>query len=269
MVARTLPALPRVIHHYRLGPALGAGGMGVVHRAVDERDGTVVALKILYPDLAADARFLKRFEREAEVIALLTSPYVARLLAFGQAEGLYVMALEFVEGDSVGQVLAGGRVDAGTTLRVGRQVALALEEAHSKGVIHRDIKPDNIILRPDRNVRLLDFGIARVAEGEALTRVGEFIGTSAYCAPEQMAGRPEAASDVYALGATLYHMLAGKPPWGDSFKAVVEARLAGELSVEPLAGTPGNVVDIVVRCLRGDPAERYSAGELAARLAEV
>lgn len=158
----TNPSDPRLltqVKQYRMVRELGRGGMGVVFEAIDVRDGGRVAVKLLHPWLAAeDSSFRDRFEREAHIAALLRSPYTVRLLDFGVVEGNYFLVMEFVEGTTVGQELRQGPMEPMRALRIAIDVARALEEAAARSVVHRDIKPDNILLTPDGRVKVTDFG---------------------------------------------------------------------------------------------------------------
>src|SRR5690348_7272097 len=162
------------IKQYKLVRELGRGAMGTVHEGVDARDGSRVALKILHPELAAsDPTFRDRFEREAHVAALLRSPYTVHLNDFGVANGIYFLVMEYVEGDALSHALAQGPLEPSRALQVAIAVARALEEANARGVVHRDIKPDNILLAEDGGVKVADFGIARQEGGAGATVVGE------------------------------------------------------------------------------------------------
>ena len=257
------------IKQYRFVRELGRGGMGTVYEALDSRDGGRVAVKLLHPWLAAqDPSFRDRFEREAHIAALLRSPYSVRLLDFGAVDGTYFLVMEFVEGTNLSHELAQGPLDPVRALRIGIDVARALEEAAARGVVHRDIKPDNIMLTLDGRVKLTDFGIARQAGGAGLTSAGAFVGTPAYAAPEQAVGEADQRSDIYSLGATLYCMLTGQPPFtGGSAYEIMRQHQSSEVPMEPLAGLPNAITFPLRRCLEKDPRDRYpTAAELAGAL---
>ncbi len=179
---------PRVISHYRLGEVLGSGGMGAVYQAIDRRDKSTVAVKLLHPHLAGEETFRERFEREAHVGALLRSPYTVHLLDYGFAGGYYFIVMEYVEGQTVKEALQGGPLEVRRALHIGAQVARALEEAGARGVVHRDIQPDTVLLGPGDSVKVSDFGIARQGGRATLTVTGGFVGTLAYAAPELALG---------------------------------------------------------------------------------
>lgn len=269
----TEPSDPRLltqVKQYRFVRELGRGGMGTVYEAVDSRDGGRVAVKLLHPWLAAeDPSFRDRFEREAHIAALLRSPYSVRLLDFGVADGTYFLVMEFVEGTTVGkEIEEKGPMEPVRALRIAIDVARALEEAAARGVVHRDIKPDNILLTDDGRVKVTDFGIARQEGGTGLTSAGRFVGTAEYAAPEQAVGEADHRSDVYALGATLYCMLAGHPPFqAGSVWDLLRLHQSAPVPMEPLAHLPDSINNPIRRCLEKDPRDRYqSASELAGAL---
>ncbi|MCZ6544883.1 MAG: serine/threonine-protein kinase, partial [Chloroflexi bacterium] len=261
---------PAVISHYRLEAEIGRGGMGSVFRATDQRDGSAVAVKLLNRELQDDPMFRERFEREAHVGALLRSPYTVHLIDYGSAEGHLYLVMDFVEGQSVREVLRSGPLPASRALRIATQVARALEEADARGVVHRDIKPDNVMLGPNDSARVLDFGIARQAGSLTLTAAGGFIGSLPYASPEHATGTVDHRSDLYSLGATLYHMLAGRPPFSGDALEVLEHHRRTPMPEGPLEGVPAAAVTVVARCLEKDPARRYqTATELSVALSHA
>jgi len=201
---------------YRLIERVGVGGMGTVWEAEDELLQNRVAVKILSDGLAGDEQALGRFEREAKAAARLSGPHIAAVYDFGRdrADTPYIV-MELVEGETLATRLhREGPLPAPEAARIAADVADALEEAHREGIVHRDVKPGNIMLTRDGEVRVMDFGIAAAAWAESNTTTGAVFGTAAYLSPEQAAGeRATPASDVYALGAVLYEMLAGTPPF--------------------------------------------------------
>ncbi|MCC6421142.1 MAG: serine/threonine protein kinase [Gemmataceae bacterium] len=257
------------VKQYRLVRELGRGGMGTVYEAEDTRDGGRVAVKLLHPWLAAeDSSFRDRFEREAHIAALLRSPYSVRLLDFGVADGNYYLVMEFVEGSTVGGELKKGPLEPLRALRIGIDVARALEEAAAHGIVHRDIKPDNILLTKDGRVKVTDFGIARSEGGTGLTAAGGFVGTAEFAAPEQVVGDADHRTDIYSLGATLYCMLAGHPPFqAGTVWDVLRQHQTAQVQMGPLTELPDSVVNPIRRCMEKDPRDRYqTATELAGAL---
>ncbi len=255
------------IKQYRVVRELGRGAMGAVYEAVDGRNGERVAIKLLHPWLASSEQaFRDRFEREAHIAALLRSPYTVRLQDFGVASGSYFLVMEYVDGSSVAQELAThGPFEPQRAVRIAAQVARALEEASARGVVHRDIKPDNILLAADGKVKVADFGIARQEGGGGGTVAGSFIGTPDYAAPEQTSGDADHRSDIYSLGATLYTMIAGHPPFrGASHWDVIRQHQYNPVPMGPLADLPDSIQNPIRRCMEKDPRDRYqSASELA------
>ena len=214
--------------------------------------------------------FRERFEREAHVGALLRSPYTVHLIDYGSAEGHLYLVMDFVEGQSVREVLRSGPLPASRALRIATQVARALEEADARGVVHRDIKPDNVMLGPNDSARVLDFGIARQAGSLTLTAAGGFIGSLPYASPEHATGTVDHRSDLYSLGVTLYHMLAGRPPFSGDALEVLEHHRRTPMPEGPLEGVPAAAVTVVARCLEKDPARRYqTATELSVALSHA
>lgn len=212
---------------FRILNRLGEGGMGVVYRGEDIADGLQVAVKVLRSERALRPDALRRFHKEARLLAEVNNPFVTNLLEVNEDDGIHYLVLEYVAGESLGQMLSTrGPLDEATALAVMADVARALADAHERGIVHRDIKPDNILLlggagestpTSGTRVKLSDFGLARHAvetESLALTQAGAFVGTPLYMAPEQARGETATPrSDVYAMGATLFHMLVGRPPF--------------------------------------------------------
>lgn len=259
--------VPERFKHYRLVRQLGQGGMGSVFEGVDERINERVAVKVLHPHLAAaDPSFAERFEREAHTAALLRSPYTVHLLDFGQQDGRYFMVMEFIEGQSLADVLRQeGRMEPGRALWIAGEVARALEEAGARGIVHRDIKPDNILFDADGRVKVADFGIARSMMSGGLTMAGGFVGTPAYASPEQADGNSDPRSDIYSVGIMLFAMLAGQPPFsGSNPIELMMHHASSNLPMELIESAPVAAQNVVRRACEKDPLDRYqSAAELA------
>lgn len=259
--------VPERFKHYRLVRQLGQGGMGSVFEAIDERINQRVAVKVLHPHLAAaDPSFAERFEREAHTAALLRSPYTVHLLDFGQQDGRYFMVMEFIEGQSLADVLRQqGAMEPGRALWVAGEVARALEEAGARGIVHRDIKPDNILFDADGRVKVADFGIARSMMSGGLTMAGGFVGTPAYASPEQAEGNSDPRSDIYSVGIMLFAMLAGQPPFGGNNPVeLMMHHASSNLPMDLIESSPLAVQNVVRRACEKDPLDRYqSAAELA------
>ena len=253
---------------YRLTSRLAAGGVGEVWRAQDLMLGREVAVKTLRPELADDEDVRARFRAEARHTSRLSHPGIAAVYDFGDADGRAWLVLELVDGEPLRSVLRRqGRLDAQRTLDVVAQTAAALHAAHAAGVVHRDVKPANLLVRPDGRVKVTDFGIASAAGTAPLTRTGQVVGTAAYLAPEQADGRgASAVSDLYSLGVVAYECLSGQVPFAfDNPVAVVLGHL--QSTPPPLPeDVPAPVRELVMALLAKDPADRpQSAQEVAGR----
>jgi eukaryotic-like serine/threonine-protein kinase len=274
----------------RLGPyeilsPLGAGGMGEVYRATDTRLKRQVAIKILPLDLAGDADRLARFQREAEVLASLNHPHIATIYGFEDASGMKALVMELVEGPTLEDRIAKGRIPLDEALPIARQIAEALEAAHDQGIVHRDLKPANVKLREDGTVKVLDFGLAKGREGPressgvdltinvansptmaspALSRAGVILGTAAYMSPEQARGRAvDKRTDVWAFGAVLYEMLSGVRAFdGEDVTELMAAVVKSTPNWAALpADVPPQIVTLIQRCLDKDRKTRI--GDIA------
>ncbi|MBI4577003.1 MAG: serine/threonine protein kinase [Planctomycetes bacterium] len=255
---------------------VGRGGMGRIYRARQTAIDRVVALKTLHPGLAANARVARRFLREARLAARLDHPNIVALYDAGEDRGRFYLVLEFVEGPTLEALMAQGRpLPLGLVLDLGRQVAEALAHAADRGVVHRDVKPGNILVAAGQRAKLADFGLARAADESGFSRItrdGALLGTLHYVAPEQVvaAAEVDGRADVYGLGATLFHALSGRPPFAgragaDLVRAVVD--LPPGAIREARAEVPEAAAAIVRRAMAKDPEARYPhAGAMADEL---
>jgi serine/threonine-protein kinase len=264
----------RTLGHYRIVEQIGAGGMGEVYRAHDERLDRDVAIKVLHHDVAQDIDRLARFEREAKAVAKLDHPNILAIHELGAHEGSPFIVTELLDGESLRGRIPPGGMGWKNAAEIGVAVAEGLAAAHRKNIVHRDLKPENIFLTSDGRVKILDFGLARIvlpADEEAETAtvtpggtvVGTVMGTVGYMSPEQAEGRPvDTRSDLFSLGTILYEMVAGRRPFeGDTATGTLAALLRDD--PPPLAGVVPEVARLVERCLRKDVAERFqSAVEL-------
>ncbi len=261
---------------YRLEEMLGQGGMSAVYRAMDPNLRREVAVKLIHSHLSNQPEFVRRFEEEAAAVAQLRHPNIIQVYDFNHDGGVYYMVLEFVPGESLeGRLnrLAGAQqwLPFPDLLRYAAQVCDAMDYAHRRGMIHRDIKPANIMLNPHDQAILMDFGIAKIVGGQQHTVTGAVVGTALYMSPEQILGTPvDGRSDIYALGATLFEMVSGAPPFeADSSMSLMMMHLNNlppDLRrMRPDA--PEGLVQIIEKSLAKDPADRFqSAAEMAAAL---
>jgi eukaryotic-like serine/threonine-protein kinase len=265
----------------RLGPfeitaKLGEGGMGVVYRASDTRLGRDVALKVLPERLAEDEERRARFEREAKLLASLNHPHIATLYGLEHLGGQDVLVMELVDGEGLDEVITRGPTPGNEALPIARQIAEALEAAHEHGIIHRDLKPANVKVRADGEVKVLDFGLAKLSEMDfggasqadlahsptltaAATQAGIVLGTAAYMSPEQARGKAvDKRADIWAFGVVLFEMLAGKRLFaGETVSDTLAAVLRQEIGLESLpAATPAEARRLLSRCLERDPRRR-------------
>src|SRR5689334_20879247 len=265
---------------YEVIAQLGEGGMGQVYRATDTKLKRQVAIKILPLSFAADPDRLARFQREAEVLASLNHPHISAIYGLEKSDGTTALVMELVEGEDLSQRIARGPIPLDEALPIARQIAEALEAAHEQGIIHRDLKPANIKITPNGNVKVLDFGLAKLAEAPAggssssplsmsptitspamMTGVGVLLGTAAYMSPEQAKGREaDKRSDIWAFGCVLYEMLTGRRAFdGDDMSDT----LASVLKIDPEwtrlpADLPPSLRTLIQRCLAKDRRQRVS-----------
>ena len=256
---------------------LGAGGMGEVYRARDTRLDRQVAVKILLESLARDPDRLSRFEREAKLLAALNHPHIAQIYGLEESGSTRALVMELVEGPTLADRIAQGPLPLDEALPIARQIVEALEAAHEQGIIHRDLKPANIKVRPDGTVKVLDFGLAKLAEpgaggpestgvltmsptivSPAMTQVGVILGTAAYMSPEQARGRAvDRRADIWAFGVVLYEMLAGHRPFkGDDLTETLASVVKDQ---SDLSQVPVQVRRLLGRCLEKDPQRRLRA----------
>jgi len=252
---------------YRVERVLGQGAMAKVLLAHDEELGREVAVKLLDEGLAADPSFRARFAREARVAAGLSHPNVVTVFDVGEDDGRPFIVMELVPGRTLEERLRrDGALRENDVLAIARQVCAGLEHAHANGLVHRDLKPGNLIERDDGTVKIADFGIARAVEGTELTEAGTVVGTAAYLAPEQAdAGTVTPATDLFALGAVLYELLTGRQPWKVDSLAELAARRDAPPPELPADTAPG-LRTAIERSLLPDPEDRPSSAAEFARL---
>lgn len=262
----------RRIGPYEIVELLGRGGMGEVYKAKDLSLGRIDALKVLPPLLALDPERLKRFNREAKAAGSLTHRNIATIYAVGEAEGLRYIAMEYVAGQTLEDKIGGHPLPFSTLLDFGAQLANALAEAHTKGVVHRDLNPSNILVTPEGQIKVLDFGIAKISHApeqsasspgspESATAMGMIMGTLEFMSPEQLLGQKvDQRTDIFALGAVLYHMATGRPPFkGTNIAKIMEQILSSPASLDqtPPAGATKELWRLILRCLEKTIENRY------------
>jgi serine/threonine-protein kinase len=242
---------------YRIERELGRGGMATVFLAHDEELERPVAVKLLAEHLAGDEDFRARFVREARLAGRLSHPNIVRVYDAGETNGRPFIVMEYVAGTSLADT---GRLPAARVVKLGVQACAGLQHAHDAGLVHRDVKPANLLVRTDGVLKVADFGIARAAESTRHTQIGTLLGTAAYLAPEQIGGDDATpSSDLYSLGAVLYELLAGRPPYSFSSLAELAAKQS-EGMIEPVGdlapGVPREVEAAVMHALARDPQFR-------------
>ncbi len=259
-------------NRYRLIDQIGMGGMAIVYRAVDLRTGHNVAVKVLRPEYNEDREFIGRFQREAEAASKMTHHNIVNLLDVGMDGENRYLVMEYVQGKTLKQVIQErGKLSAPLACQIAIRILSALEHAHRNGIVHRDIKPQNILVHADGHIKVADFGIARIADSATLTRGDNVMGSVHYFSPEQARGEgATAASDIYSTGIVLYEMLTGKVPFdGDNPVAVAMQHIhAAPAPIQSLApDVPPAVIQVCMRAMEKNPAMRYqSARDMAADL---
>ena len=259
---------------YRIIRKLGAGGMADVYLAEDQELGRRVAIKILNDRHAADDSFIERFRREAKNAAGLSHPNIVSIYDRGEAEGTYYIAMEFLDGRSLKELIVGrGPAPIKTAIDYARQILAAVGFAHRHGIVHRDIKPHNVLVGSEGRLKVTDFGIARSGASQ-MTEVGSIIGTAQYLSPEQARGAPvDQTSDLYSVGVVLFEMLTGQVPFTGDTPLEIAMKHLSEVPKPPSElrpEVPHDLDSVVLRALAKDPSERYQgADEMDADLARV
>ncbi len=252
---------------YRITEKIGIGGMAEVYKATDETLGRTVAVKVMLPQYAADETFAARFKQEARAAANLQSPYIVNIYDWGfeESSSTYYIIMEYIRGtDLKTAITQRGAINQRKVAEIGAQVAAALGVAHSYDVIHRDIKPQNIMVQPDGNAKVMDFGIAR-SNNANMTQTGSVLGTAYYVSPEQAQGKPlTAATDIYSLGVVLYESVTGRVPFDGPDAVSIAVKQVNEMPVPPRA--IDNSIDpsleaIILKALNKHPADRFSTAD--------
>jgi eukaryotic-like serine/threonine-protein kinase len=262
---------------YQLQEPIGRGGMATIYRGHDMRMDRVVAIKVLREVYSTDPKFVTRFQREAKAASALQHPNIVQVFDYGQSDGNYFIVMELIEGTDLRRYLRSrGVLAIDRAIIIAHDVALGLGAAHRRGIVHRDVKPQNVLVGRDGSIKLTDFGIASVYKDindERLTTTGMTLGTVQYYAPEQAQGEiVNPAADVYALGIVMYEMLTGRTPFDGDTPVAVAMQHIQDIPVPPSqlnANIPPALEDIIVRCLEKVPEMRYRDGTTLARALEI
>ncbi|MBN1290099.1 MAG: Stk1 family PASTA domain-containing Ser/Thr kinase [Actinobacteria bacterium] len=251
-------------NRYELRALIGSGGMADVYRASDNLLGRPVAVKILHPQYAKDPIFIERFRQEAQAAANLNQPNIVNVYDWGIEGDIYFLVMEYVEGrDLKDIILEGGPLLPERTVEIALAICSALDAAHAQGIVHRDIKPQNIIITKDNQVKVMDFGIARAPGGAAMTQTGTIMGTAQYISPEQAQGRPaDPRSDLYSIGIVLYEMLTGKTPFDGENPVAIAYKQVREDPLPPSMTNPDispELEAVVMKSLSKNPENRYQS----------
>ena len=260
-------------NRYKLVEDIGSGGMARVYLAEDLLEQPVVAVKVLYPQFSEDVGYVQRFNREARLAMELSSPHIVRVLNYGSDRDIHYLVMEFVEGQDLKSIIEErGRIPYREALSIAAQVAQALQHAYEHGVVHRDIKPQNLMILPDGTVKVLDFGIARARTLPSLTQSG-FIGSPSYISPEQAMGEPvDVRSDLYSLGVVLYEMLTGKLPFDAQTPwSIISQHITADPPAISLPETecPRSVQALVKKVLAKNPDDRFATPQEFIRAIEA
>jgi serine/threonine protein kinase len=251
---------------YQIIKELGKGSMGVVYQAHDPNLDVLVALKVLRHDRVVSETFVRRFLSEGKALGRLDRANIVRVYNVDEDSGTVYIAMEFIEGESLNEVMKKKRFTPEEIINIGVIVAETLDYAHQKGIVHRDIKPSNILIRSDGWLKITDFGIAHIEDAYASeqTQAGEILGTPAYMSPEQVMSRPvDGRSDLFSLGIILYELCTGVRPFGGEnlaaiFKAITQDEPAHITSINP--SIPQDLARVIMKCLKKKPDERFESG---------
>jgi len=260
---------------YEIIEELGKGGMGNVYRAEDKKIKEEVALKLVKPEIAADKRTIERFSNELKMARKIAHRNVCRMYDIGEEKGTHYITMEYVPGEDLkSSIRRMGPLGAGKTVFIGKQVCEGLAEAHRLGVIHRDLKPQNIMIDKDGNARIMDFGIARAVKGKGITSAGVMVGTPEYMSPEQAEVKEvDQRSDIYSLGVILYEMVTGRVPFEGETPLSIVMKHKSETPADPTeinVQISEDLSSVILKCLEKDKEKRYqSAGEVRSELSRI
>jgi len=260
---------------YEIIEELGKGGMGKVYRVEDRKIKEEVALKLINPEIASDKKTIERFSNELKVARKIAHRNVCRMFDLGEEKGMHYITMEYVRGEDLKSMIRmTGQLGLGTTINIAKQVCEGLTEAHRLGVVHRDLKPQNIMIDKEGNARIMDFGIARSLEAKRITGAGVIIGTPEYMSPEQVEGKEvDCRSDIYSLGVILYEMVTGQLPFEGDTPLSIAMKHKSEAPPNPKwqnAQIPDSLSGVILRCMEKDREKRYkNSEELLSELSKI
>ena len=260
---------------YEVIEELGEGGMGRIYRVLDKKIGEEVALKLIRPEIATDRKTIERFSNELKMARKISHKYICRMYHLGEETGTHYITMEYVPGENLKSMIKMTKqLSVGTAIGIAKQVCEGLAEAHRLGVVHRDLKPGNIMIDREGHARIMDFGIARSLEEKGITGAGAVIGTLQYMSPEQVDGKKaEQRSDIYALGVILYEMVTGKLPFEGETPLSIAMKHKSETPLDPRkfnAQIPEDLSRVILKCMEKDKEKRYqSAEELSSELNKI
>jgi serine/threonine protein kinase/tetratricopeptide (TPR) repeat protein len=262
-------------NRYEIIEELGKGGMGRVYRVEDTKLKQEIALKLIKPEIASDKKTIERFRNELKTARMISHKNVCRMFDLGEAEGAHFITMEYVRGEDLKNLIRKmGQLSAGQVLSIAKQVCEGLDEAHRLGVIHRDLKPQNVMIDSEGNPRIMDFGIARSLEAKGITGAGVMIGTPEYMSPEQVEGKEtDQRSDIYSLGVILYEMVTGRVPFEGDTPFTIGVKHKSEIPKNPKelnTQIPEDLGRVILKCLEKDKEQRYqSSGEVRTELQNI
>ncbi len=251
---------------YKIVTELGRGGMGKVYRAIDQKIDEEIAIKLVKPEIAADKKTIERFGNELKMARKIAHRNVCKMYYLGEEKGAHYITMEYVPGEDLKSMIRmSGQLSTGMAIKVAKQVCDGLTEAHSLGVVHRDMKPNNIMIDKSGEARIMDFGIARLLKAKSITGAGIMIGTPEYMSPEQVEGKEvDQRSDIYSLGIILYEMVTGKVPFEGDTPFTIGMKHKGETPEEPKnlnAQIPEDLNSLILKCLKKEKDQRYQSAE--------
>jgi serine/threonine protein kinase/tetratricopeptide (TPR) repeat protein len=260
---------------YQIIEELGKGGMGKVYRVLDKKLKEEIALKLIKPEIASDKKTVERFSNELKIARKIGHKNVARMFDLNEEQGTHYITMEYVRGEDLKKLIRKiGQLSAGQAIPIAKQICEGLGEAQRLGVVHRDLKPQNVMVDEDGNARIMDFGIARSLESKGITGAGVMLGTPEYMSPEQVEGKEVGqSSDIYSLGVILYEMVTGRVPFEGDTPFTIGVKHKSEMPKDPKdlnAQIPGDLSSVIMRCLEKDKEKRYqSAGEVRSELENI